>query len=284
MPAANPYRGVVVPMISPFTPDHRVDTDAAARITNHLIGFGVAGVFPLGTTGEAASIPIPERRRLVTAVVGAAAKRSMVYAGIPSNCFRESVEAAVAYQDAGVDVLVAHLPSYYPITDAEIEAFYLKLADAVPLPLILYNIPVTTHHNMSVDTIDRLRKHPNVVALKDSSGDRQHIEAVLDRVGGDFPVLLGNSTMYAVGLKRGAVGIIPSGAHLVGDQYQAMMDAADRNDWDRVDQLQEQTNAAVSVYIKGFTLGQGLARLKSLLEAKGLCGRTMLPPLRDYVG
>ena len=281
MPTPNPYRGVVVPMVSPFTPDGRIDTAAAARIVDHLVGGGAAGVFPLGTTGEAASIPIPERRRLVAAVVQATAKRAMVYAGIPSNCFQESTEAALAYRDAGVDALVAHLPSYYPISDAEIEAYFVKLADRVPLPLVLYNIPVTTHHNMPPDLVDRLRHHPNVVAIKDSSGDAAHVTAVLDRVAAEFPVLLGNSTLYSVGLRRGAVGIVPSGAHLVPAEYRAMIDAADRKDWDRVDQLQAETNAACAAYLKGRSLGQSLAALKALLQANGLCGRTMLPPLQD---
>jgi dihydrodipicolinate synthase/N-acetylneuraminate lyase len=284
MKPANPYRGVVVPMVSPFTPDGRVDTDAAARVANHLVAHGVAGVFPLGTTGEAASIPIPEKRRLVAAVVEAPARRAMVYAGIPSNCFRESVEAAEAYKASGVDAVVAHLPSYYPLSDAEIEAYLLRLADAVPLPLVLYNIPATTHHSLSFDVIDALRRHPNVVALKDSSGDRQRIEQVLDHVGADFPVLLGSSSLYSVGLRRGAVGVIPSGAHLVPELYQAMVEAAGRKDWDAVDQLQVQTDAACAAYLKGRSLGQSLAVLKSLLQAKGLCGRTMLPPLQDYAG
>ena len=282
MPAANPYRGVVVPMISPFTPDHRIDVEAAARVVNHLVAHGVAGVFPLGTTGEAASIPIPEKRRLVAAVVEATAGRAMVYAGIPSNCYRESIEAAVAYEESGADAVVAHLPSYYPLSDAEIQAYLLRLADAVPLPLVLYNIPATTHHSLSFDVIDALRRHPNVVALKDSSGDRQRIEQVLDHLGDDFPVLLGSSSLYSVGLRRGAVGVIPSGAHLVPELYQAMVEAAGQKDWDAVDELQVQTDAACAAYLKGRSLGQSLAVLKSLLHAKGLCGRTMLPPLQDY--
>ena len=90
---------------------------------------------------------------------------------------------------------VAHMPSYYPLNNAQIESHFLRLADSVPLPLVLYNIPATTHHSISLDSIDRLRKHPNIVALKDSAGDRDRLSELFKRTGGrgGFPVLLGST-------------------------------------------------------------------------------------------
>ena len=105
------YSGVVVPMITPFTPAGGIDVPAVGRIVDHLVGGRVAGVFPLGTTGEAPSIPTDHRRDLVEVTLKAVNQRAMVYAGIPSNCFRESLEAAVAYKELGVDAVVAHIPS-----------------------------------------------------------------------------------------------------------------------------------------------------------------------------
>lgn len=275
------YAGVVVPMISPFTPEFAVDEPAVARITNHLLAHRVSGLFPLGTTGEAASIPTSHKRQIVSAVVQAAAGRTTIYAGIASNCYAESIEAARAYHQLGVQALVAHVPSYYTLTENQMESYFLRLADQVPLPLVIYNIPATTHHSIPLPMIDRLRHHPNIVAMKDSSGDIERISALLDLLGGSFPVLLGNSTLYARGLRRGAAGIVPSGAHLIADLYQAMMDAAKHSDWDRVDRLQQQTAANCEIYLAGRTIGQGLAALKSLLAKQGLCGPTMLPPLQD---
>ena len=274
-------------MISPFTPAGVIDEPAVGRVVDHLIKGGSAGVFPLGTTGEAASIPFDERRKLVGATVRAANKRAMVYAGIPSNCFRESVEAAIAYKDLGADALVAHMPSYYPLSDSDIEAYFMRLADSVPLPLVLYNIPITTHHSIALDSVDRLRQHPNIVALKDSSGDRPRLTELLKRTGGregDFAILLGSSASFTHGLKRGAVGLVPSGAHLVPQQYAAMFDAAMKDQWDEVERLQTETDTACSAYLKGRSLTEGLAVLKYLLEQRGLCGRTMLPPIRDFAG
>ena len=280
------YRGVVVPMVTPFLPDGGIDEDAIGRIVNHLIAGGVGGIFPLGTTGESASIPPRDKRRVVEAVVKHAAGRAIIYAGIPSNCFSESTHAAAIYRELGVEAVVAHMPSYYPLNDQEIEAYFNRLADNVPLPLVLYNIPATTHHSISLDSLDRLRTHPNIAAVKDSSGDAARLTEMLKRTGGrgGFPVLLGSSATFTHGLRAGAVGLVPSGAHLMPDKYQAMFDAAMGDRFDEVEHLQRETDETCSRYLKGRSLGQGLAILKALMEQRGLCRRTMLPPLRDHVG
>jgi len=282
----SPYRGVVVPMITPFTPAGGIDEPAIGRIVDHLVAARLAGIFPLGTTGESMSIHPDEKRRVVAATVKQTARRAMVYAGIASNCFRESVDAAAAFKELGVAAVVAHVPSYYPLSDDEIESYFLRLADSVPLPLVLYNIPVTTHHSIALDSLDKLRKHPNIVAIKDSSGDRARLTEMLARTGGrgGFPVLLGSSASFTHGLRAGAVGLVPSGAHLAGPQYQAMFEAAMSDRWDEVERLQHETDAVCTQYLKGKTIGQGLSALKALMERQGLCGRTMLPPLMDQVG
>ena len=273
-------------MITPFTPAGGIDEPAIGRIVDHLIAARLAGIFPLGTTGESMSIHPDEKRRVVAATVKHTGGRAIVYAGIASNSFRESVEAARTFKELGVAAVVAHVPSYYPLNDDEIESYFLRLADSVPLPLVLYNIPATTQHSIALDSLDKLRKHPNIVAIKDSSGDRPRLSEMLKRTGGrgGFPVLLGSSASFTHGLRAGAVGLVPSGAHLVGPQYQAMFEAAMADRWNDVERLQEETDAVCAQYLKGNSLSQGLAALKALLEQRGLCGRTMLPPLKDHAG
>lgn len=282
---SHPYRGVVVPMVTPFTPAGAIDEPAIGRIVDYLIAGGV-NAFPLGTTGESASIHADDKRRVVAATVKHAAGRAMVYAGIASNCFRESVELAGAFKQLGVAAVVAHVPSYYPLGDDEVESYFRRLADSVPLPLVLYNIPATTHHTIALGVVEKLRAHPNIVAIKDSAGDRHRLSELLQRCGGrdGFPVLVGSSVNFTHGLRHGAVGLVPSGGHLVAPQYRQMLEAAMAERWDEVERLQHETDAVCARYLKGRSLGQGLAALKALMEARGLCGRTMLPPLRDHVG
>jgi dihydrodipicolinate synthase/N-acetylneuraminate lyase len=145
---------------------------------------------------------------------------------------------------------------------------------------------VTTHHSISLDSIDRLKTHPNIVAIKDSAGDPERLTQLLQRTGGrkGFPVLIGNSSLFTMGLKLGGTGLVPSGAHLAADLYQSMYTAAVKEDWKTVEQMQQETDTICAQYIKGRSLGQGLAVLKALLEKRGICGRTMLLPLLDYKG
>ncbi len=278
------YQGVVVPMVSPFTSDGRIDEPSVKHVVDYLANARVAGIFPLGTTGESTSIHIDDKRTLIELTVKHTAKRSMVYAGISSNCFRESVELSHFAKSAGVDAVVAHPPSYFPLSDREIETYLFKLADASALPLVLYNIPQTTKFDIPIDAVLRLAKHPNVVALKDSSPDRARIETVVKQCGGrgGFPVLLGNSSLFTAGLRAGGVGIIPSGAHIVGPEYQALFEAAMNEDWPRVEQLHADTNAACAAYLKGNSIAQGLAALKAILHERGLCSRHVLPPLIEH--
>lgn len=281
-----PFRGVVVPMLSPFTPSGTIDVPAVGRLVEMLLAGGVDGIFPLGTTGESASIGVADRLTLVEATVAAVRGRAIVYAGISSNAFRESIEAARQYQQIGVQAAVAHVPSYFPISDAQVERYFATLADAIPLPLVLYNIPVTTHHSIPIDAVERLSRHGNIRAIKDSAGDAQRLTNLLTRTGGvgGFPVLLGSSGLFSHGLRLGAVGMVPSGGHLVAREYQLMFGAAMRKDWDEVERLQRLTSDACAVYVKERPLGEGLAVLKAILEGRGICSRTMLPPLSDHVG
>jgi 4-hydroxy-tetrahydrodipicolinate synthase len=271
-------------MISPFTLEGSVDGPAVAKVVDHLLAGGVHGIFALGTTGEAMLIHRADKQKLVTETVRAVNGRSMVYAGISGNSLRVSLELANDYADLGVDALVAHPPTYYELFDREIEAYFLRLADEVKLPLVLYNIPQTTRHSISLDVVDRLRKHENIVAIKDSANDPARLSALLTRVGGrdGFPVLLGCSAQYAHGLKAGGVGLVPSGAHLVPDKYVAMYNAAMHHQWERVDALQKETEAACRPYLAGRGIGQGIAALKAMLERHGICGRTVLSPLLNH--
>lgn len=280
---ANRFRGVVVPMMTPFTAAGSIDTPAVGRLVEHLLADAASdGIFPLGTTGESSSIPFDDKIRLVREVVRLVGDRATVYAGIASNCFTESVALAKSFADLGVAAVVAHPPAYYPLDDDEIEAYFDQLAAAVPLPLVLYNIPATTRHAIALDSVDKLRRHQNVVAIKDSAGDANRITELLKRCGGrgGFPVLLGSSPIFPAGLRAGGVGLVPSGSHLVPKMYQRMMRAADAGDFETVDACHLEASKACEAYLAGRSLSRSLAQLKFLLEQKGLCSRHVLPPLR----
>jgi 4-hydroxy-tetrahydrodipicolinate synthase len=238
----------------------------------------------LGTTGEAASIPLEERRAPVETTIEASAGRVTTYAGISANCFRESVEAARAYGQMGIDAVAAHPPFYYPLSDQQIEAWYQELADAVPVPLLLYNIPQTTHLSIPLDAVERLSGHANIVGIKDSENDAQRLDELLRRVGDrdGFSVLLGAGALYGRGLRGGAQGLVPSMGNLDPVPCRAMYDAAQAGNWTEMERAHQAVLALSAQYQQGRLLGESLSVLKAMMAERGLCGPTMLPPLRTH--
>jgi len=272
--------GIIVPMVTPVQPDGSIDEPAVSRIVDRLISGGVHGIFVLGTTGESQSVHPDEAIKLVSAAAGAIKRRLPLYAGISGNCLRASLDAAKAYAKAGADALVAHPPCYFPIDESEIEAYLRQLADALPLPLLIYNIPTTTHLSVPLDVIQRLSGHPNVAAVKDSARDADRIAELAQRYAGTgFPVLAGCSTLFSQSLRWGVRGLVPGTANFAPEPHVQMWQAALAGDWAMVDNLQTQINALSRQYQDGRPLGKSLALLKAIMAEQGLCGPAILPPL-----
>ena len=271
------YRGVVVPMVTPVKEDGSLDVEAVKRIISF---FAEAGVAPLlmGTTGEGNSVGAADGRLLVEA---AAAGRILVYAGLTGNCFEEQVLQADAYRQAGADVIVATLPSYYALTETQMLDYYTALANHLNSPLMLYNILATTHMSIPVDVIRRLANHPNIVGLKDSERDLDRMTTCIEiaKERSDFSYFCGWAAQSAHALQQGADGIVPSTGNFVPGMFQELYEAALRGDMATAFRLQQETDEIARVYQKDRTLGQSLAALKVMMQERGLCEPWMLMPL-----
>lgn len=274
------FNGVVVPMVTPFTQEFKVDVEAAARITEHMISYG-AHPFLLGTTGESVSIAKGDRTQLVAAVVKAAAGAKTVYAGISGNCLSEVIDEAKQFADLGVDALVSTMPSYYPVESDQLLKYFEKLADEVSLPLIIYNIPATTHLSIPLDVVDQLSQHDNILGFKDSEkGEERMIDAISrwkDRP--DFSYLLGWALKSQQALFLGADGIVPSTGNLAPGLYQSIFNAARAGNKAVATAAQAKADYLSEIYQKDRILSKALPVLKIMMSAYGLCGTAMLPPL-----
>jgi len=274
------YHGVVVPMITPFTSDGKVDISAASKVTEHIVANG-AVPFVLGTTGEASSVPDSEKSGFVEAVVKQVAGRTLTYAGIASNCVSNSVELSKQYFDLGADAVVANLPSYYPLTADHMLKFYELLAENVPGPLVLYNITITTHMSIPLDIVDKLSHHPNIVALKDSEKNEERFEQALEmwKDREDFAHLCGSAALSTKALSLGSDGIIPSTGNFAPKIYVDLYEAAKSGDLASANEIQERTNELSRIYQKGRILSQALSALKVIMKNLDLCQEYVLPPL-----
>jgi len=276
----NPYKGVIVPMISPLNDDLSVDKQAVKKIVSNFLQYDVAP-FIAGTTGEASSLSFQQKLDLVQATVDVAKGKAIIYAGISSNCLPETMDMAKRFADAGADVLVANVPSYYPLTDAQAAKYCEQLADASPAPLIFYNITATTGYSIPLEIVEKLSYHPNVVGLKDSERDEERLNQALDlwRDREDFVHLIGWAAMSGYALKNGSDGIVPSTGNYAPELYAELYSNALEGNWQRVDELQQLTNDLGALYQKNRTLGESLAALKIIMNERGLCGSQVMPPI-----
>ena len=273
------YAGVVVPMATPVL-HGAVDLDAVEKIVRSFAEARV-DTLVMGTTGEGNSVPQADGIAMVRRAVEAAAGSITVYAGVTGLCVDEQFAQIAGFAEAGADVAVAVLPSYYALTPEQMVAYYTRLADESTIPVMLYNITSTTHQSIPVDVVRELSKHPNIVGLKDSERDLERMAQciAISRGREDFAYFCGWAAQSAHSLELGADGIVPSTGNFVPRHFRALYDAAVAGDMAEANRLQKLTDAMAVVYQQGRPLGQQLAALKYIMELRGLCGHEMLAPL-----
>ncbi len=266
------YCGVIVPMVTPFTSEIEIDKKGVENIVRRLLQ-NKCNAFVLGTTGESSSVSNKQKAALVRYAVEAVNGKNLVYAGISSNCYRESIENAMIFHDLGADVAVAHLPCYYPINENQMKAYFTKLADESPLPLMLYNIPSTTNLSIPVELIDELSYHENIVGFKDSERGEERLGTGLrlwkDRE--DFTFHLGWAAMSSFGLQHGLDGIVPSTGNLVPGLYRKIYELAKKGEKDEADRIQAITNEISAYYQQGRLLSEAIPVLKAMMATWNLC-------------
>lgn len=281
MNAEKKYKGVIVPAVTPLTEDHKLDE---ASVEKMFINFGQHNISPfiLGTTGESASLPLPVKKEYVKVACRLKKSSTLLYAGISSNCFNESVDFAKFCFDNGVDAVAATLPFYYTLSESQMKKYFIDLADAVAAPVIIYNIPATTHMSIPIELIDELSHHPHIVATKDSERSEERLMKSLDKwkERTDFGHFLGWAARSVIALIGGSDGLIPSTANLVPEVYANMLNAVERADYKKAYEMQKLSDVYGELYQAGKTLGESLWALKVLMKEKGLCEPFVMPPLQ----
>lgn len=274
------YSNVVVPMITPVNANLTIDVDSTRTLVHYLTSHGAAP-FILGTTGESASVGRSEKRKLIKTVVEAAAGKSIVYTGISGNSVMDSVEDAHHYHDSGADVFVATMTSYYPADTDQILRYFTLLADQLPGPLIIYNIPATTHLSIPLEVVERLSGHPNIVGFKDSERSVERLEKSVSlwKERPDFSFLTGWAAQSMRALQLGADGIIPSTGNLAPGLYKTLCESVAEQDLSTARNAQSKADRISEIYQKNRTLSYALPALKAMMSAYGLCQSCMLPPM-----
>ena len=274
------YTGIIVPAITPLTVSLQLDEQAVERIFGNFYQHNISP-FILGTTGESASLSLSIKKDYVKAAQRNKQAGSVLYAGISSNVVDESIGFAAFCADHDVDAVAATLPSYYMLNESQMRVYFETLAGSIPIPLIIYNIPATTHMSIPLSLIDELSHHPNIIATKDSERNEERLRQSLrlwkDR--DDFGHFLGWAARSADALIGGSDGLIPSTGNLVPEIYSTMFNAVREGNHQLAQEMQQQSDYYGSLYQSNRTLGESLLSLKSLMKEKGLCEAVVMPPL-----
>ncbi|MBA7572919.1 putative 2-dehydro-3-deoxy-D-gluconate aldolase YagE [subsurface metagenome] len=272
-------QGVVIPLVTPFTGEGEIDKRATVQLLEHVVSQG-CHPFILGTTGESTSIPMKSKLDYMKIAWKANAGRKTFYAGISGMSLEESIQMGKTYADEGADILVAHLPGYYPLPVQNMLRYYIDLADALPLPLILYNIKTTTHMSIPIEIVKKLSEHENIIGLKDSERDVNRLDdiAAYFRDRNDFSYLLGWAAKSSLALKAGADGIVPGTGNAFPGLYYELYLAIQEGDYEKGEKYQSITNELSLVYQEGKLLSQALPGLKVMMENLGICESHCLPP------
>lgn len=276
MPA---LEGVIVALLTPVDREGKVDHGALRQLVERLTSRGVAGVSPLGSTGEGYSLGLDQRLAVVGTVAESVPAGMPVIPGVFAHNHEQAVAEVAAYADRGGTAVLVAPPGYYPLSSAEQEGYFSRLADAAALPLVMYNIPVYTKVQIAPAVAAALAPHPRVAGLKDSGRDLGYAARLLDAVreagaAADFSVLTGTDSMLVSYMLAGARGTICASANVVPERVLAVYDAVRAGKLDdalRLEARLRQVQAA-------FGIGAPPAAYKAAVASSGVGEPWLVPP------
>ncbi|HLS81907.1 MAG TPA: 4-hydroxy-tetrahydrodipicolinate synthase [Steroidobacter sp.] len=268
------FSGNLVALVTPMEADGAVDYDALERLVDFQIENGTAGIVAVGTTGESCTLTVEEHIEVVRRVVKSAAGRVPVIAGTGANATHEAIELTRLAKDAGADACLLVTPYYNKPTQEGLYQHYRKIAAAVDIPLILYNVPSRTACDLKPETVERLAQCPNIVGVKEAPSIERNRE-LLARVGGRMALLSGDDDLACESVLAGFQGVISVTANAAPRQVRAVIDAAlagRREEARRLDAGLQRLHKALFVETNPIPIKWAVARL-------GLIGEGIRLPL-----
>jgi 4-hydroxy-tetrahydrodipicolinate synthase len=268
------FGSVITAMVTPFREDRGVDFARAQELAQWLIANGSDAVVVAGSTGEAPTLTAAEKADLFRAVGEAIRGQGKVLAGVGTYATAETLELTHAAATAGADGVLVVTPYYNKPPQRGLTAHFSAVADATDLPVMLYNIPGRTALRIEHDTLLELAAHPNIVAVKDSTGDFQAISRLIAEAPDGFEVYSGDDWATFGYLCLGAVGVVSVASHLVGTQIHQMVDLIVTGDIPAARKIHEQL---APLYNAMFITSNPIP-VKAALQMLGRgCGGTRLP-------
>lgn len=216
-------RGIIPPIITPMDEEEAVNEKELANQVNRLIESGVHGIFALGTNGEGYILSEEEKERVLSVVIETAAERVPVYAGTGCVSTKDTIRMSKKAQALGADVLSVITPWFAAASQEELYIHYRQVAEAVDIPIVLYNIPARTGNALAPATVARLADIDNIAGVKDSSGNFDNMLQYIELTRGKkFCVLSGNDSLILWNLLAGGAGGIAGCANVFPENMAAI--------------------------------------------------------------
>lgn len=277
MAISTQYPGIYAAMATPLTREGEVDPVGVKNVVDYLFENGTTGLSILGSTGEGPALTIAQRQHALEATLEATNGRGAVFTGAASSTVAEVVKSLKTVAGTGAKGALVPPPYYYRLDTAGIVSFYQHIAEASPVPIIIYNIPPMTKLQVPVEAVEELIAHPNIMGLKDSSGDFGYFCALARIAKGSesFTLYTGSDAMLAAALFVGGHGLIGGAVNLVPDVLVALYRAYQEGAYDQAVALQGDVARASAA----MRVGTFPAPMKGQYALKGLCERYTAAPI-----
>lgn len=267
--------GTGTALITPFNNDHSIDFDALSRIIEQQIAGGTNYFVMLGTTGESATLSNEEKSAVVSHIKKVNAGRLPLVLGVGGNNTSDVVEQLKSLDTDGLTAILSVSPYYNKPNQQGIIYHYNEVANASPLPIILYNVPGRTGSNMAASTQLELAKHPNIVATKEASGNMEQVMMILKDKPADFLVISGDDALTFPILACGGSGVISVINHIFPRTFSGMVKSALQGDIIAARAAHDRVlESSIAIFADGSPGG-----IKTMLHEKQLCGTAVRPPL-----
>ncbi len=268
-------QGILPALVTPFSKDGKqLNEEALRSLVSRCIELGVGGVVPCGTTGEFVNLTINERKKVIDIVVDEVNGKVKVIAGTGASGTEQALEMTRYAKDAGVDAALIVTPFYLKPTNRGIYEHFDTIASQIELPIVLYNIPQVTGVQLPWQMVEDLAQIPNIVGLKDSSGQLSYILAVLEKVRDKINVMCGHDEVVVAALAAGCSGAILASANFMPDVWVKIYNAIEKGDLKTAREIQYKVQKIARIIAKSGAVGT-----KEALNMMGIKVGPVRPPL-----
>jgi 4-hydroxy-tetrahydrodipicolinate synthase len=268
---------ILTAMVTPMNENLEVDYASARSLTQYLINHGSDGIVVCGTTGESPTLTNEEKIKMFREVKEAVGSSGIVLAGVGSNSTSASVNLARQAAATGVDGIMAVVPYYNKPSQEGMYRHFKAIAQAVSLPVMLYNIPSRTMTNLLPETVKKLAQIPNIIAIKESAGMMDQVSELKRILPADFAVYSGDDSLTLPMLALGCSGVVSVASHIIGDEMKKMIEAWFAGDSKKATQW----HLRLYPFFKGIFVTTNPVPIKALVNMLGLKAGGVRLPLVD---